>query len=206
MFIQSLINNLNKEIKRKLSSGFFVVEYFTTWNYNYQSEVHSRVQALIIGVCNKMGFDIETERGFNYKERKDTVRFKPDITLYENNKIFAFIEFESTNSSDARFYEQSAPTSDLRCLKMYASSNQEVPPYWIIISTLPKKSVKSTAWHSYYFPKSDARFKKLIKSPFKYYFPKYIKETKKIMKDKRIKTKVFLLNIDSNKVKLEFKI
>jgi hypothetical protein len=206
MFVNQLISKLNKELKRKLLSGFIKEEYFTTWDYNYQSEVHSRVQALIIGVCNKMGFDIETERGFNYKEGRDTVRFKPDITLYKNNKVFGFIEYESTNSSDDRFYDLSAPTSDLRCLKMYVPSDHEVPPYWIIISTLPKRLVKKENWFSYCFSKSDAKFKKLIKSPFKYYFPRYISKTKKIIKDKRIKTKVFLLNIDSNKVKLEFKI
>ena len=174
MFIQEFTSKLNEEIKNKLNSGFFKEDYFISWDYNYQSEVHSRIQAIITKVCYDLGFDVEVERGFNYEDNSKTVRFKPDIVIYKDNKLFAFIEYESTNSSDARFYDNERPTSDLRCLLKYTQSNpNNLPIHWIIISTLPKNEVISTKWKSYEYNKSNPEFKKIVSSPFNYYFPKY---------------------------------
>jgi hypothetical protein len=67
-----------------------------------------------------LGYDVEIERGFNFIDDNKAVRFIPDIILYKSDKLFAFIEYESTNSSDQRFYSMGYEnTSDLRCLKKY---------------------------------------------------------------------------------------
>jgi hypothetical protein len=202
MFINNFISKLNQEIKQKLESSFFKEEYFTTWIYNKQSEVHSRVQAIIIKVCYDLGFDVEVERSFNYSENNKTKRFKPDITLYKNNKLFAFIEYESTNSSDSRYFEYDR-TSDLKCLDYYSISKQDMPRYWIIISTLPKFSVESKNWGSWDYYKKDNSFIDMIKSPFNHYFSNYQKETKAVIERNNIKSKIYLLNLNKNKIDVE---
>lgn len=205
MFIQDFINRLNNEIKNKINSGFFKEDYFITWKYNRQSEVHSRVQAIIVKVCYDLGFDVEIERGFNYDgDNGKTVRFKPDIVIYKENKLFAFIEYESTNSSDARFYDFERATCDLRCLWKYSLSNSmNVPRYWIILSTLPKLKVNQKQWKSYEYNKSDPEFQKIITSPFEYYFPRYVEETRKVLEKIKNDSKVCLLNLNKNKIELE---
>lgn len=204
MFIQDFIKRLNNEIENKINTGFLKEDYFITWDYNYQSEVHSRIQAIIVKVCYNLGFDVEVERGFNYDNNNKSVRFKPDIAIYKKNKLFAFIEYESTNSSDARFYDIKRPTCDLRCLLKYPLSNPtNIPKYWIIISTLPKLEISQKKWKSYEYNKRDSEFQRIIKSPFNYYFPEYIKKTKKELEKTKINSKVCLLNLNKNKIKLE---
>ena len=68
--LQHFISKLNFRIKEKMSSGFLKADYFTTWNYNYQSEAHSRILSLIVGVGHELGFDVEIERGFNYIQNR----------------------------------------------------------------------------------------------------------------------------------------
>ncbi|MEA3229394.1 MAG: hypothetical protein U9P44_00620, partial [archaeon] len=183
MFIKEFVDRLNKEIANRLKAGFLKEDYFITWDYNYQSEVHSRIQAIITKVCYKLGFDVEVERGFNYSDKDKTIRFKPDIAIYKDNKLFAFIEYESTNSSDARFYDDKRPTSDLRCLLKFSLSNPDnLPKYWIIISTLPKQKVNPKRWKSYEYNKSDSNFGQIVSSPFDYYFPKYVEATQRVLK------------------------
>lgn len=203
MFIQKFVSKINQEIKKKLNSGFFKEDYFLTWDYNYQSEVHSRIQAIIVKVCYELGLNVEVERGFNYNDNGKTVRFKPDIATYKDNNLFAFIEYESTNSSDARFYDDERSTSDLRCLLKYTQSKINLPKHWIMISTLPKNEVISTRWKSWEYNKSNAEFKKIISSPFKYYFPKYVEETKKILGKIKTDSKIYLLNLDRNLITIE---
>jgi len=208
MFIQDFVSKFNLEIKNKINSGFFNEEYFVTCDYNYQSKVHSRVQAIIVKICYELGFNVEVERGFNYNDnvgKRKTKRFKPDITIYDKNKLFAFIEYESTNSSDSRFFDgENWSTSDLRCLLKYTQSNpNNLPKYWVIISTLPKCEIISKRWKSWEYNKSDPKFKKIITSPFNYYFPKYVQETQKILDKIETNSKICLLNLDRNKVSIE---
>jgi hypothetical protein len=204
MFIQKFISNLNSEIRNKIKNGFLKKEYFTTCDFNYQSEVHSRFLSLIVKICHNLGFDSEIERGFNYNNNGKIVRFKPDVALYKDNKLHSFIEYESTNSSDGRFYDFKRGTCDLRCIYKYSLSNpNNLPLFWIIISTLPKQNVYYKSWKSWDFKKKDRTFKEVIKSPYRFYFPKYISETKKIVEKINIKTKIVLLNIDNNKIIIE---
>lgn len=135
------------------------------------------------------------------------MRFKPDIAFYNENILEAFIEYESTNSSDTRFFNMDATTSDLRCIKYFGSEgNNLLPKYWIVIFTLPKRSVDKKSWKSWESRKSDKRFMQLIESPFNFYFPRYIKESKQLFKTSKIYTDLYLLNIDQGMVTLEEKI
>ena len=203
--ITKFIDRLNDEIEKKINSGFLKEEYFTTWTYNYQSEVHSRMQALIVKICYDLGFDVELERGFNYNNQGKNKRFRPDVSVYEKNKLIGIIEYESTNSSDRRIYDREWGPSDLKYLDGYISDEtKDIPKYWIIITTLPKRPVERKLWKSYEFNKSDDEFGKMIQSPFEYFFPTYIKEVNKILDKKQNATNVLFLNIDANKVELIF--
>jgi len=205
--INAFLNELNQEIKRRIESGFLDEEYFTTWKYNRDSVAHSRMQAIIVHVCYKLGYDVEVERAFHYRLDNDQVRFRPDMSIYRNNEVVAFIEYESTNSSDARFYDmEGRKTSDLRCLKYYASDRKNtIPKYWIIISTLPKGAVERKSWRSYELLKRSDEFRELIQSPFDFYFPTYIEETEKVIEQKKIYTTVCLLNLDRSQVRMEYR-
>jgi hypothetical protein len=209
MDLQEFNKRLNIVLREKLLTGFLKEEYFITWDYNYQSEVHSRMQGIIAKVCFEMGFDVEIERGFNYRTDEDkSRRFVPDISVYKDNKLIAFIEYESTNSSDARFYEIDKPvewpTSDLRYLRDYMKTESvPQPEYWIIISTLPKDSVDPKKWKSWEIYKKDPDFRKLTDSPFEFYFDKYVKETDSVSKKIKHAVNIALLNLDKNVITIE---
>ena len=165
---------MQHEINTCLESGFLREEYFITHSFNFQSEVHSRILGLIVRVMHLLGFEVEIERGFNYCINGKNIRFKPDIVAYRNGAVEIFIEYESTNSSDARFYDMDRSTSDLRSLEYFGSSNSpRVPQDWVVITTLPRSKVERSKWNSWEFNKSDSQFEDLIKSPFEFYFPKY---------------------------------
>lgn len=218
MNIEAFISKLNENINEKIKSGFLKDEYFTTCKYNTGSEVHSRMHALIVKTCYDLNpdCDIELERRLSYNDGKN-VSFRPDITIYEESKLIGIIEYESTNSSDGRFYGFKGKsgtkkrTSDLKYLTGYISDDNkkdEIPTFWIIISTLPKDSVEQKDWKSRDFNKSTDNFKKLIKSPFEYYYTNpiinYIDETEKKLDGKKRLPNVFLLNINKRSVDLEY--
>ena len=221
MNINEFISKLNDNINDKIESGFLKEKYFTTCRYNVDSEVHSRMHALIVKTCYDFNskWDIELEKRLSYNDGKK-VSFKPDITIHENNKLIGIIEYESTNSSDGRFYDSKRPTSDLRSLAGYISDDNnkdEIPKFWIIISTLPKDSVEKKDWKSREFNKSTSEFDDLIKSPFEYYYTNHINETNYIDETKKISDEskkkldgkkrlpnVFLLNINKRSIDLEY--
>jgi len=212
-FINNFINSFNIELKLGLSSGFLREEYFTTWDYNYQSEVHSRIMGLIVKICSNQNLNIEIERGLNYTFEGKNKRFRPDIIIYKGNEIFAIIEYESTNSSDSRFFDFNRPTSDLKFINYYLKStnilkNSKTPKYWMIISTLPNNSVNSKNWGSWEFRKKDVQFQQLINSPYEFYIENYKKHTAEIVKnfDFKSTTKICLFNIDKNIIKNELEI
>lgn len=202
--IKKFVKEFNLIIANGLKSGYFKEDYFTTWNYHKNSETHSRMQGAIAGICVRMGFNVEIERSFTFEDNGEKIKFRPDISIYKGDKLEAFIEYESTNSSDERFYSMGYEnTSDLRCLKKYGLAGQNVPPYWIVISTLPKKNVEYSDWNSWYPSRSkNKKYNKIIESPYDYFMPIYIKETEKVMYNGKIKTKFYLLNIDSGEVGL----
>lgn len=206
IMIEDFIESLNNEIKVNLKSGFLKEEYFKTFEYNTRSEVHSRMHALITKICFDLGFDIEIEKRFGYKNNNKKVSFKPDITLLKDNKLIGIIEYESTNSSDARFYDSNCGPSDLRYFHEYNIDDEtkEIPDYWIIITTLPKNSVVQKDWKSYQFNKKTDEFQRLIQSPFNFYIPIYVEKIKDIISKNQISSDIFLLNIDKNKVELIF--
>lgn len=209
MFITSLLRQLNKEIKDKLKTGFLNKEFFSTWNFNPQSVANSRIHGLIATTLHDLGFNIEIERAFGYRKRDGKkVRFKPDITVYKGNELIAFLEYESTNSSDSRFYSQEGwSTNVLPNMAGFANDMKRegtMPPYWIIIFTLPEQPVEKKCWYSYECNKHDKEFDKITASPYKYYFQTFIKETKAVLHNKNITSKVCLMNISDGKVKLEF--
>lgn len=190
-----------------IQSGFLKEEYFTTWDYNYQSEVHSRILGLIIRICHELEFDVEIERGFNYKQAERTIRFRPDVSVYKDNRLKAFIEYESTNSSDARFYDINRETSDLRCIKLFGSDpSNDIPELWIVIFTLPKGEVEKKKWDSWEMNKSNKKFLELVASPYDFYFPKYIKEATNVYGSFKISSDLYLLNIDRSKLRIEKRI
>lgn len=207
--IQEFISELNDEIGKGIESGSLKEEYFTTTNHNKNNEVHQRIIPIIVCACKKLGYEVELERGYSYCCDKSgrKVDFIPDISIYKNNKLTGIIEYESTNSSDARFYDPNRK-SDLRNLKEYVSDqDNDIPEFWIIISTLPKRSVKYEDWKTRdrKISRRSDEFQDIIKSPFKYYYPKYIEETKKVLDDiVKVAPDMFLLNIDKKKVELEY--
>ncbi len=195
---------LNNEIKEGLKSGFLREEYFATHTYNYQSEVHSRILGLIVRVLHSMGLEIEIERGFNYLLDGKNIRFKPDIVAYKKGAVEFFIEYESTNSSDARFYDMERSTSDLRCLEYFGSSkSRDIPRDWVVILTLPRTSVERSKWHSWEFLKSDQKFEELIRSPFDFYFQNCVTQASNAYERRSIYPNLHLLNIDRNELRVE---
>lgn len=199
-FIDLLIKKLNEEISRKLKSGFLQKEYFTTTNYNGGHEAHSRIHAIIVKVCSDLKYNIEVERVFKTLEKS----FRPDVAIYKSNKLFAIIEYESTNSSDNRYFDFT-DKSDLKNIINHASSELMQPEYWVILTTLPKKKVTPKEW-KFRYPKSivtpDQR-KKIFGSPFDYYFPIYITETEnkfnELINDNQ-KLKTSFLNLDKDEI------
>lgn len=216
MNIEAFISKLNDNINQKIETGFLKEKYFTTCRHNAGSEVHSRMHALIVKTCYDLNpnCDIELEKRLSYNDEKKEdedkpkkVSFKPDITVHKDNKRIGIIEYESTNSSDGRFYDSKRPTSDLRSLAGYISDDNnkdEIPKFWIIISTLPKDSVEKKDWKSREFNKSTSEFDDLIKSPFEYYYPTYIQKIKKRFDGEKGIPNVFLLNINKKSVELEY--
>jgi hypothetical protein len=192
--VPDFISRFNEKAKQEMSSGFWKPEYFTTWIFNSQSEVHSRVHATIAQVLHELGLKVEVERSFNSGK---LARFRPDVSVYRDNKLSGIVEYESTNSSDARFYDFNREACSLRHLE---KSRDIGIPCWIFISTLPKAPVEKTKWYSYEFKKSDPEFSRLIASPYNFYFPRYVFETEKVITRNNIKAKVCLLNIDENRL------
>ncbi len=208
VFVRGLIYQLNKEIQKRILSGFLKEEYFTTGEYNTESEAHSRIQALIVKACYNLGYDVEVERGFNCGKEG---RFRSDVVVYEKNKVnkpFAIIEYESTNSSDEGYWDSEKGSSDLKNLSKYMKSKSN-KPNWIIISTLPKKEVDKKRWKDRYYKrfshtqKDRDIFEEIVISPFNYYSEKYVEETQKKLKELNDrKSKICLLNLDVDTISL----
>jgi hypothetical protein len=93
--------------------------------------------------------------------------FKPDLTVLKGNQLFAFIEYESTNSCDGRLFDESWPKCNVRNIKQYYSFNTgQGPKFWIIITTLPKKKIDQKNWKSWEFNKKESGYQEMISSPY----------------------------------------
>jgi hypothetical protein len=202
--ITEITRLLQEEINKSLQTGFIRAEYFNSHTYNKQSEVHSRILGLIVKVLHMKALDVEIERAFNYTAEGKKYRFKPDIIAYRKGEIEYFIEYESTNSSDARFYDYERKTSDLRCIEYFGSNDSpNIPRNWVVILTLPRVKVEKRTWNSWEYKKSDSDYKKLIESPYEFYFPNCVKHAAEVYKRRRIGSGLHLLNINQGELKLE---
>ena len=69
---------------------------------------------------------------------------------------------------------------------------------------MPKSEINKKDWSSWEFnKKSDPEFQQVISSPFDYYFPKYVEATRVLIEKYKTRSKVFLLNLDKNRVSIE---
>ncbi len=207
--VPAFIKNFNTIINKKNHIGFLKKEYFTTTDFNEHFEVHSRILPLICSVCKDMEYETEIERNYPYeaydndKKRTFNKPFKPDISVFSNDKLTAFIEYESTNSSDLRFIDidenYGHTKSDLRHFKGYMADKNTTKPFeWIIISTLPSGRVDRTWYsHDYRKIKNKKEYQHLISSPLNHFKNEYEREARTVFRILNVNgTTLRMLNID----------
>jgi len=148
---------------------------------------HARIQGLISSVASKLGYIMDIER--ELKTSKGA-RFRADVVLWDNKKLFSVIDYESPNSCDWRV--------DFERYKKYVLNPGEdgFPKYWIIITTLPKKQVSSwTSWDKLYRRMPKKTYHNVLKNPFKFYYKYYYKNLKRIKRKFFSECKLFVFNL-----------
>lgn len=204
MNIEEFIDNLNKEISKYLKSNYIGDDFFitTTCNDNTGSEPHAKMLGIISKILFNMNYDIQIERAlYNPK------RFVPDILAVKDGKDFAIIEYESTNSSDGRVCgdESEWSTCDILNFEKYIKRNNNLPKYWLVITTLPKVKVEKSTWKEWGISRKSPLFLEIINNPFNYYYPLYKKRFDEIDKKLFLKTNLIFINIDRGKANIEFR-
>jgi hypothetical protein len=129
-------------------------EFLDTTTANQGGQVHKLIVALLSGTGEALGYSVKQEKALRDKDGftfniLDRNLYKPDICLYNEDTFKFLIEFESTNSVDARIVDL-----DLRYYGyVVENSNVESPEYWVIIYTTPDHAV--TNWYSHDYTRRD---------------------------------------------------
>lgn len=75
--------------------------------------------------------------------------FKPDICVVDDqDHTVAVVEYESVNSSDERLMGKDMRHFQ-RAIQEYQGTTANLPPFWIIISTLPDEPVAGWRWYGW---------------------------------------------------------
>ena len=153
---------------------------------------------LISKVGHKLGYVVDVERGLKPQKSR---KFNPDLLFWKNGEIIILFEYESTNSSDYRVI-----TKDLanyrRSVKEELAYSIRLPKYWIIITTLPNKTV--SCWSRWRVTKED--YSILKKNPRSFYIERNLRGFSKLDKEYFSKSRLFLLNLSGAGINVEFPI
>jgi len=143
-FLEALLSNLARELNRLWKIGALTDDWFLDADYNHLCRLHARLWAAISRSV--------PVRYITNIERKLVTSFVPDLCVTEMEadveRVVAVIEYESTNSSDARLWAKDVRYFS-KVIQAQAASTAELPAWWIIISTLPDRQVKSKPWHGF---------------------------------------------------------
>jgi hypothetical protein len=149
-----------KNMSLARQKGIILDDFLTTVKYNRESVSHSRIWALIVKTGSDLDYVIEIAAGFAPTEGR---QFYPDVQMWNSDQLEFLIEYESTNSSDSRVIYSDLQHYD----KSKQDSSKTFPRYWLVLYTLPNKSVKD--WSRWDYNKSDYAFDLMVQSPHKFY-------------------------------------
>ena len=170
--LESWLHNLSTGLNELGNTGLFSQTAFTNGHWNRYSWLHARMLgAMVRAVPTPFTPMVEV---------KWHGRFTPDLCLARcddgRDRVYAVIEYESTNSSDERLQGKDL-RHYLESIKDYKGWEKDpadrLPPLWVIVSTLPDQAVQGWRWWPWnkntdFRPARKCR-KKRDSNPFKYY-------------------------------------
>jgi len=162
-FLKTWLRQFGNELNDLGERGAFSQEWFKNGELNQYSWLHGRIFGALIRSVDKPFIPmVEIKFGRNFKADLMVVRPKPGT---KDDDEIAVIEYESTNSSDPRIWQKDLPHFEW-AIKMYQNRKYSgsVPPWWIVITTLPDCQVYGWPW--WYGGKGKV---KRDKDPFCYY-------------------------------------
>lgn len=202
--LNKIIQSICKKIEELSAKEYFSVEYIEKIKYRKHNELSSRMLGIISSIGTELGYIVDIGRGI---KPSNTRKFNPDILFLKDKKLIALFEYESTNSSDYRILSK-----DLKNFKASAISDIELPKFWLIITTLPNKQVSSWSnWRLSEWAKKfgirktkNKLYYQLKENPKTFYYRGFLSEFEKVDKNLFNNSKLFLLNLNSDGITLEF--
>lgn len=215
--LDKIIQNICKKIEELVAKNYFSLDYIEKIKYRKHNKLHSRMLGIIVSAAIELGYIVDIGRGI---KPSNGMKFNPDILFWKNGKPMILIEYESTNSSDYRVIDKDL-VNYRRSVE--TSFSLELPKFWIIITTLPNKKVTSWSrwelleWAKKFveldkeLPKQSKQhsfekilYYKLKENPYSFYYEKFLSEFEKIDKRFFYKSQLFLVNLNSMGLNVEF--
>ena len=194
--LKRIMRGVSRRIEALCKEGQFSRDYVEDIRYRKHRRLHSRMLGILSSVGHDLGYMVDIERGLKPNEGS---AFNPDILLWKNNEPILLLEYESTNSSDYRVIEK-----DLANFKISAESLLEdcsLPRFWVVLTTLPDKSVTSWSnWEGY----SAKEYERIKENPRKFYKRWFIQEFSKVPNKLFNRSKLFLFNLNERGIELVF--
>jgi len=194
--VEETIERVCKKIGMLSRTNYFSIEYLEKIKYRKHNVLHSRFLGLLSTVGHELGYVVDVERGLKPQKSR---KFNPDLLFWRNHRIKILFEYESTNSSDYRIIDKDL-ANYRRAVNERLSDDIELPKYWIIITTLPNKSVSS--WSRWRVSKND--YTRLKGNPRSFYMKQFLREFSKLDKTNLSESRLFLLNLNRNGIAIEF--
>ena len=132
---------LTGELSDLHQRGLLPPECVTDGTWNQNSWLHSRVLGALVRAVERPLVPL-VEVGWSRN-------FCPDLCIIdESDTVQAVIEYESTNSSDERLFGKDIWHFE-EAILAEAPNGKELPPWWVLISTLPSCKVKNWPWYEW---------------------------------------------------------
>lgn len=199
--VDTILSNMVEKLSPLIRLKVIFSEHLETTKRNQLNETHSIILgALAHAAYDHIGEEYDTVaigRGLKVMDEK---RFIPDITLWQGReRLVGVMDYESTNSSDFRIIER-----NFENYRKYVGSKKDpdnIPNFWVIITTLPSKEVKSSDWYSHYYRKKDKEYGELRKNPLQFWFRQYKEEFEGLVRE-REKCPLYVANLDFNELRV----
>lgn len=197
--VDAILSSMVEKLSRLIGLKVISSEHLETTNRNQLHETHS----LILGALAHAAYDhigeeygtVAIERGLKVIGER---MFRPDITLWQSRgRLVGVMDYESTNSSDSRIIDRNFENYR----KYVGRALHDIPHFWVILTTLPSKEVKSSDWNSWDYSKKNKKYEELRKNPFQFWFRQYKEKFAGLVR-KREKCPLYVANLDSNELRV----
>jgi hypothetical protein len=139
--LQAFLGSLARELDDLSQMGLFRPDHITDGTWNQSSWLHSRVFGALVRAVQRPLVPL-VEVGWSRN-------FYPDLCIIDNaDAVQAVIEYESTNSSDERLIGKDIWHFE-EAIIAQVNDQTELPPWWVLISTLPSCEVKRWPWYEW---------------------------------------------------------